>query len=210
MSRATRHVLLFLGCALALAAFQAGFEKEPRVWRLSMGSAYASLVLIALSLAIGPWNVLNGRRNPVSGYFRRDVGIWAGILGIVHVVAGLQVHFSGRMWLYFVPGPEASYRFPLRLDPFGLANHAGLVATLLLALLLALSNNASLKSLGPARWKSLQRWNYAIALLVLAHGAVYMVLEKRSLAFVAMAAAIVIAVAAMQGAGWRATRSAGR
>lgn len=210
MSRTTRHVLLFLGCALALAAFQFAYDKEPRVWRLSMGSAYASLVLLAFSLAIGPWNRLNGRPNPVSGYLRRDVGIWAGILGLVHVVAGLQVHFTGRMWLYFVPGPEASYRFPLRLDPFGIANHAGLVATLLLVLLLALSNNASLRALGPARWKSLQRWNYAIALLVVAHGAVYMFIEKRSLALVAIAAAIAIAAAAMQGAGWRTTRSADR
>lgn len=207
MTRPVRHAVLFLASALAMAAFYAGLAPERAVWRLSMGSAYASLVLLALSLAIGPWNKLRGLPNPVSGYLRRDVGIWAGILGIVHVVFGLQAHFTGKMWLYFVPGPEASYRFPLRLDAFGLANHTGLIATLGLVLLLALSNNASLRSLGPGRWKSLQRWNYAIALLVVAHGAIYMVLESRRLPFVAASLAIVAAVAAFQAAGFRATRA---
>ncbi len=207
MSRTARHLALFAASLATLAAFHQGLAPQPALWRLSMGSAYASLALLAASLAIGPWNVLRARPNPVSGYLRRDIGIWAGILGLVHVVAGLQVHMGGRMWLYFFPGPEATYRFPLRIDPFGLANHAGLVATVLLVMLLALSNNASLKKLGVARWKSLQRWNYAIALLVVAHGAVYMVLEGRRLRWVALALAIVLAAALLQATGFRATRA---
>ena len=206
MNRAARHLALFAASLATLAAFHQLLAPEPAIWRLSMGSAYASLVLLAVSLAIGPWNKLRARPNPVSGYLRRDIGIWAGILGLVHVVAGLQVHMKGKMLQYFVPGPEASYRFPLRLDPFGLANHAGLVATVLLVMLLVLSNNASLKALGAARWKSLQRWNYAIALLVVVHGAIYMVLEGRRLHWVAVALAIVLAASAMQAAGFRATR----
>ena len=58
----------------------------------SMASAYVGFALLCASLVLGPWNVLHGRPNPVSIDVRRDVGIWAGIVGLVHVVAGLQVH----------------------------------------------------------------------------------------------------------------------
>ena len=90
----------------------------------------------------------------------------------------------------------------MRIDPFGLTNYAGLGATLILLLLLSLSNNASLRSLGAKRWKSLQRWNYAGALLVVAHGAVYQIIEKRTSGFVVAFAAIALLALAMQFAGF--------
>jgi methionine sulfoxide reductase heme-binding subunit len=208
MGRVTRHIILFLLSAATCAVFYLAFDSQGPLWRLSMASAYGSLALLALSLMIGPWNRLRRRPNPVSGYLRRDIGIWAGVLGIVHVVFGLQVHFVGRMWLYFVP--ETWRSFPLRLDLFGFTNYAGLAATLILVLLLALSNDASLRALGPARWKSLQRWNYAGAALVVAHGIVYMVLEKRTPAFIAAFAVLVLLAAGLQLAGYRAVSQGGR
>lgn len=203
MSRTARHFLLFAASALVCLAFWFGHPSPDRLWRLSMGTAYASLALMAASLAIGPWNVLNRLPNPVSGYLRRDVGIWAGITGVLHVVFGLQVHFPGRMWLYFVPERG---RFPLRIDPFGIANWTGVAATVILVLLLALSNDASLKKLGRDRWKGLQRWNYAGAALVVLHGALYQVIEKRGLGFVAGCLVVIGVTAALQWRGWRETR----
>ena len=122
MRRITHHIILFLASSVTVtgAAFYFSLApKSPLFW-LSMATAYASLVLLALSLMIGPRNKLRGRPNPVSGYVRRDIGIWAGVLGIAHVVAGLQVHFRGKMWLYFLPPADATYAFPLRIDAFGL------------------------------------------------------------------------------------------
>jgi sulfoxide reductase heme-binding subunit YedZ len=204
MSRLARHLLLFAASALVGLAFYAGHPSPDVLWRLSMGSAYASLALLALSLAIGPWNRLRRLPNPVSSYLRRDVGIWAGILGVFHVVVGLQVHMSGKMLLYFLPPPDARYAFPVRIDLFGIASWVGLFATLVLAMLLVLSNDASLKKLGRDRWKALQRWNYAGAVLVLLHGALYMALEKRTWPFVGAAIVVVLVAAAMQLAGYRA------
>ena len=66
-----------------------------------MGTAYAALGLLVWSLALGPWNVLRRRGNPVSFDLRRDVSIWAGVLAIVHTAVGLTVHLRGRMWMYF-------------------------------------------------------------------------------------------------------------
>lgn len=174
-----------------------------------MASAYASLFLLATTLMIGPWNKLRGRANPVSSYLRRDVGIWAGMLGIVHVIVGLQVHMDGKLWLYFLPPPDAAYRFPLRIDPFGLTNYAGLAAGLILIMLLALSSNASLRALGAVRWKRLQRWNYAAAALVVAHGVVYQLLEKRALGFVLLFGVAVALALAFQIAGAAAARKHG-
>jgi sulfoxide reductase heme-binding subunit YedZ len=200
MQRIARHIiLLFASIATGAAFFVALGSKHPLFW-LSMATAYGSLALLALSLMIGPWNRLRGRPNPVSGYLRRDIGIWAGVLGIVHVIAGLQVHYYGKFWLYFVP-LEASRIGQWAV--FGLANYVGLGATLVLLLLLSLSNDASLRSLGAGRWKSLQRWNYAGALLVVAHGVVYQIMEKRTVGFVVVFAVIVLLALAMQFAGFR-------
>lgn len=201
MKRITHHLFLFLASCVIGAAFYWGLGSASPIARLSMASAYASLLLLATTLMIGPWNKLRGRANPVSSYLRRDVGIWAGMLGIVHVIVGLQVHMDGKLWLYFLPPPDAAYRFPLRIDPFGLTNYAGLAAGLILLMLLALSSNASLRALGAVRWKRLQCWNYAVAALVVTHGAVYQFIEKRTVGFVAALVVVVLFTVALQVSG---------
>lgn len=82
------------------------------------------------------------------------------------------------MWLYFV-----DERHHLRRDVFGFGNYTGAVAALVLVLLLALSNDVSLRKLGPERWKSLQRWAYAGIVLTAAHAIAYQQIEKRTLIF---------------------------
>jgi len=78
------------------------------------------------------------------------------------------------MWLYFV-----DTRHHLRQDAFGFGNYTGVVAALVFALLLALSNDVSLRKLGVERWKSLQRWAYAGVVLTALHAIAYQQIEKR-------------------------------
>lgn len=179
---------------------------------LSMASGYVGLLILSIVLVLGPWNVLRGRVNPVSTDLRRDLGIWAGILGLMHVVTGFQVHFPGRFWFYFLDPSGRPRPIPLRHDLFGFANFAGLGATLILLVLLALSNDVSLRALGARRWKSLQRWNYAYVVLVVAHTVAYQVVTERARLFVGLSAALASAVAVGQLAGIRMTvlRSRGR
>ena len=155
---------------------------------------------------LGVLKVLRGETSPVSTDWRRDVGIWAALFGLAHVVIGLQVHMRGRMRTYFVYPAEQTRLFPLRLDSFGWANHLGLLAGLLLVLLLVLSNDWSLTRLGARRWKTLQRWNYAVFGLVLAHGVLYQVLEKRIAGWVIVFAVLSVLVIALQVAGFRRRR----
>jgi sulfoxide reductase heme-binding subunit YedZ len=109
--RSTRHVALAAGAiAITSLAYVATPPPDFR-HRLSMATAYAALVFLAASLWLGPWNVLRRRPNPVSFDLRRDIGIWTGILAIVHTAIGLTVHLRGRMWMYFFKGLH-----PLRLQ----------------------------------------------------------------------------------------------
>jgi sulfoxide reductase heme-binding subunit YedZ len=175
-----------------------------------MGTAYAALLLLAASLAIGPVRVLRDQPNPVSTDLTRDVGIWAGVTSLLHVLFGIQVHMRGKFWLYFVYPPEQAHRLPLRHDSFGAANWTGLGATLVLVILLAISNDVSLRRLGARRWKALQRWSYAAALLTLAHGALFQVIEKRRLPWVLAFAAAAAVALLLQAAGFLTVRRGAR
>jgi sulfoxide reductase heme-binding subunit YedZ len=167
------------------------------VYRLSMATGYVSVVLIAWAMLIGPWRVRRGRPAPASTDLRRDVGIWGGVFGLAHVVTGLQVHFAGKFWKYFVY-PDGEHLIPLRHDLFGFANWTGLAAGLVLVLLLAISNDVSLRALGTRRWKSWQRWTYGAAALTVAHALAYQVPTKHHGRWIAAFVAITLVVLTMQ------------
>ncbi len=153
------------------------------IFRLSLGSGYAALLLLLFTLLISVLNLLKTKKLlPIQYDLRRDVGIWAGILGILHSIVGLFVHFRDKpnsFLYYFIFPPETKAAFPLRFDLFGLANYTGLFGVLLVALLLAISNDFALKKLGAKRWKNLQRLNYVLFAFVLAHSVIYAMIEKR-------------------------------
>ena len=193
--RSKRHVTLAAG-AIAITCLAYAATPPPDVrHRMSMATAYAGLIFLAASLWLGPWNVLRRRPNPVSFDLRRDIGIWTGIFAIVHTAIGLTVHLRGRMWMYFFKGLH-----PLKLQntQFGFANFTGLGAVLLFLMLLAISNDLSLRTLKARRWKSMQRWTYVAFLLTGAHGIAYQLIEKRQVLWVLIFAAVLTAVAVAQ------------
>src|SRR6267143_2946609 len=163
------------GVSLGLTfIFMHFFPKRDFVSQVSIGTAYPALFLTAAALLLGPVNVLWRKPNPASFDLRRDLGIWAGISALVHTAFGLNVHLRGKMWLYFL-----DTHHHLRRDAFGFGNYTGVVAALVFALLLALSNDVSFRRLGADRWKSLQRLAYAPAALTAAHAIAYQQIEKR-------------------------------
>jgi sulfoxide reductase heme-binding subunit YedZ len=161
--------------ALGTAGVSLLAKASPLSHRLSLGTAYVALVLLAISLAIGPFNLMLRGSSPVSTYLRRDVGIFASLFALLHVIFGLQVHLAGDIVRYFYDSGASR----LRYDLFGIANHAGLLCTLVLLMLLSLSNNLSIRYLTARRWKTIQRSNYLVALLVILHGTLYMLIEHR-------------------------------
>lgn len=193
--RLKRHgALLVIAAATIYLAYLATPPPDVR-HRFSMATAYAGLAFLATSLALGPWNVLTRRANPVSFDLRRDVGIWTGVLAILHTAIGLTVHLRGRMWMYFLKQLDPP---KLQTSRFGFANFVGLGAALLFLMLLAISNDVSVRSMGTRRWKSLQRWSYIVVVLTVAHGIAYQLIEKRHLAWVLVFAILTIAIVTIQ------------
>ena len=164
-----------------------------------MATAYAGLIFLAVSLWLGPWKVLRRLPSPISFDLRRDVGIWTGILAILHTGIGLTVHLRGRMWMYFFRRLQ-----PLRVQDtmFGFANYAGLAAALVFLMLLAISNDWSLRNLKASRWKNFQRWTYGAFVLTGAHGVAYQLIEKRHTAWVLVFSGVMIAVVVGQTLGF--------
>lgn len=205
--RLQRHALLALSSTTAtLLLIPIANDKASPSFRISMATGYVSLTLLTLTLAVGPRLVLIGRRAPTSSDLRRDLGIWGAILAFAHVISGLEVHMQSAVWKYFLDPRRGPHTILPRLDGFGLANLAGLAATVVLALLLALSNDMALRRLGASRWKALQRFSYVAMALTALHGAAYQYIDQRSAPFVGVLLVMLGGVLAIQIAGaleWR-------
>jgi methionine sulfoxide reductase heme-binding subunit len=91
----------------------------------------------------------------------------------------------------------------MRFDIFGVANHLGLIAALVIFALLCISNNLSIRRLGPTTWKRIQSWNYTGAILVVIHGLLYQLIERRMFAFVAYVLGMSAIAAIVQFLGFR-------
>ncbi len=190
----------------ALTAFLYGVlsliygSSQSRFFRLSLATGYVGAALLTITLSFGAWKILRGRSNPVSTDLRRDIGIWCGILSIAHVALGLNVHM--KSWtLYFVTDAGG-----LRTDFFGLANYSGLMATLVVVVLLATSNDFSLSVLKNKRWKAIQRWNYVFAGLVALHAFLYIAVENRIVPFIFIFGAFSIWTLVIQAVGFQKRR----
>ena len=86
----------------------------------------------------------------------------------------------------------------IQISWFGLANYLGGIATLIFVLLLAISNDLSLRELGTKRWKSVQRCSYVAAMLTVVHGLTYQFVEKRRIDWVIVFAVLVCLTLGLQ------------
>jgi sulfoxide reductase heme-binding subunit YedZ len=170
-------------------------EDRSFVRRLTTATGYLAFALLALTLLIGPANLVFRRRNPVSSYLRRDVGAWTAVFSAAHVVISLEVHGSGQIrdFLdFFVPNGG-----PLT-NSFGWGNWTGLAALVVVEGLLALSSDAALRKLKAKNWKRLQRLNYVLFALVIVHAFFYGALLRETSPYTILLGLVVIAVVAGQ------------
>jgi sulfoxide reductase heme-binding subunit YedZ len=152
--------------------------------QFTVATGYVGLGLLAVTLLLGPTNLLLRRRNPVSSYLRRDVGAWTAVFSVVHVICAVVIHVSHGS------GPIASFvHFFVAEDgsaltnSFGLGNWTGLGAVVIVLGLLATSSDSALRKLKARPWKWLQRLNYALFALVILHAFFYGVLLQMTSPF---------------------------
>jgi sulfoxide reductase heme-binding subunit YedZ len=198
--RVATHIGLALVTALGCWWAVAAQPELDLVHSLTIGTAYVSLAQLAATLLIGPWQLLRRQqRNPANINLRRDIGIWAGLVGVAHVVFGFQVHMGGNILHYFFR-PDS---WLPQINVFGAANYLGLAATLVLLALLLLSNDLSLRTLKGRRWKAIQRFNYVLFAAVLLHTWGYQFEVQRVWIMPAVSIALTAAVLAAQAIGYR-------
>ncbi|MDX2138618.1 MAG: hypothetical protein SF123_11030 [Chloroflexota bacterium] len=164
------QIVLSVGSIASIMLVSYVKPQLPLANQITVALGYTSLIYLGITLLIGPWQLLRNkrRRNPVNINLRRDVGIWVGITGIAHVVFGFQIHLGGDIIRYFFEKDQQG-NWQLALNLFGVSNIVGLWATVVLVLLLVLSNDVSLRVMKGKIWKNLQRLNYVLAVLVIAH-----------------------------------------
>ena len=84
MTRTRRHLALAAGSAAISAAAMASAPAGQALDRLSFVSAWLCLLFFAGALLVGPLHVRRTGRLPDDHLFRRDLGIWCVITGMVH------------------------------------------------------------------------------------------------------------------------------
>jgi sulfoxide reductase heme-binding subunit YedZ len=185
---------------------QEGRQGRFFIARGTTATGYLATGLVGLTLLIGPANLLLRRRNPISSYLARDVGTWAALFSIIHVIFGLTLHsgpqISGMVRYFVIDGR------PL-LNSFGLGNWTGLAALVIVVGLLAISSDAALRELKARRWKDLQRLNYTLFALVIVHAFFYGALLRLASPFTLVGLFTVAAVVVGQAMGvwlWRRRR----
>lgn len=166
--RLTRHYFPVITLvAFVILIFYLKRGNRDAITYITDATGYTSIVILSISLIIGTLNLLLRHKNPLTTYFRRDIGIIGGILAVIHSATGLFVHMRGNCWQYFLNKTDHGYS--VRLDHFGLANYTGLLAALIILILLITSSDYFFRTLQPGRWKNVQRSSYIMIILIFIH-----------------------------------------
>ncbi len=187
-----------------------GRKADGELWRYNVATGTVALILVVITLSIGPVRVLLGReRRPVHLPWRRATGVWAAVFSVLHLPGGLTVHSRG--WAFWGPFERIIPEAGNLIDSFGVAYWAGLGALVLLAILALTSRDQSLRRMGAAQWKRLHRLAYPALALVIVHAFAMQYSERRNIRHAAVTAAILGVAVALQLAGFlRVRRRAAR
>lgn len=176
MGRSTlvRHglvAILATGLVLGFAAVHAQFSPMHR-WNRAFGDA--SLVLIALSMGLGPLTRFLRAAVPLLP-FRREMGIHGCLLVTVHAAIILVgwVQWDLMRLFGFEWHPEL-LTYVMFQNGFGLANAIGIAALVLAVLLAATSSDFAMRRLGLSGWKFLQMGVLPMWWLTVAHVAYFL------------------------------------
>lgn len=173
----TRHLVVLLIAGLGTFAFLESRAQWSEMHRWNRAVGDMSLVLIALSLALGPLARLWKAFQTMIPW-RRELGIYGVLLAVAHTVvilAGWVEWDLIRLFGYQIHPQTGDY--VMTLHGFGLANVIGIVA-LVYGIILALSsNNWSQQLLSGSTWKFLQQAAYVLWMLIIIHTGYFLYLH---------------------------------
>lgn len=166
---AFRQLLVFTLGLVLLAAFAAVHAQWSPMHRWNRAFGDVSLMLVVLSVGIGPLSRLL-RVFASLLPFRRALGIHACLYALVHAVIILVgwVNFDLMRLFGFEWHPQLETYVMLQ-QGFALANAIGLAALALVMLLAATSSDIAMRRLGASGWKFLQMGVLPLWWLTVAH-----------------------------------------
>ncbi len=173
----TRHLLVLILASLGTYGFLESrlHWSEMHRWNRAIGDM--SIILIAISIAIGPLSRL-WKHFRTTLAWRREMGIYGVLLAIIHTLIILTGWLQWDLVRLF--GYElhpATGLYVMVKHGFGLANIIGVVA-LLYGIVLALSSNDwSQRVLSGSVWKFLQQGAYILWILIVIHTAYFLYLH---------------------------------
>ncbi|WP_409177381.1 ferric reductase-like transmembrane domain-containing protein [Brevibacillus fortis] len=188
--RLVAHVSILSLILLGTSWMWTDFSSFPAFETWSMILGYLSFILIGCTLLIGPlqsW--LPASWMAVSLSIRRDIGIWAGLTGLLHVILVLVLFENeprlmiiddnrsekadGWLGLFFFCSSDPTMWPSPNWTLTGVANYLGLLAFFILLALWLTSSARAEKWLGGSSWKRLHLANPWLFVIVLFHGLIY-------------------------------------
>jgi sulfoxide reductase heme-binding subunit YedZ len=173
----TRHLVVLLVAGLGAYAFLESRAQWSEMHRWNRAIGDMSVILISLSMAIGPLARLWTPFRTVIPW-RRELGIYSVLLAFAHTViilAGWVEWDFARLFGYQLH-PQTGLYVMLQ-HGFGLANVIGIVALVYGLVLAFVSNDWSQRKLGGSAWKFLQQGAYVLWMLILIHTAYFLYLH---------------------------------
>jgi len=172
-----RHFLVLLLAGLGTYAFLESRAQWSEMHRWNRAIGDMSVILVALSMSIGPLARLWAPFR-VTVPWRRELGIYSVLLAVAHTViilAGWVEWDLVRLFGYqFNP---VSGNYVMVQHGFGLSNVIGIVALVYGIVLALASNDWSQRLLGGSVWKFLQQGAYVLWMLILIHTAYFLYLH---------------------------------
>lgn len=171
---ATRHILSVIVAGLLVYAFGAVHGHWIDMHRWNKATADASLVLLTLTMAVGPAaRLLPSLRRLLP--LRREFGVYAVLLALVHTVIILDgwVEWDLFRLAGLVVHPDLG-RYVMIEHGFGLANFIGIAALGYGFILMITSNDRTVRFLSGPVWKFVQSAAYVLWALVVVHTAYFL------------------------------------
>ena len=170
----TRHLIVLLIAGLGTYAFMESRAVWSEMHRWNRAFGDMSLVLVALSMAIGPLARLAAVFRPAIPW-RRELGVYGVLLAIIHTVIILAgwVRWDWMRLFGYEFNPQTGV-YVMFQHGFGLANVIGILALLYGVVLALASNNWSQRVLSGPVWKHLQQSAYVLWMLIVIHTAYFL------------------------------------
>ena len=198
--RIRNHVVLGIANISILGIASMAGSDGAALDRISIVSAYQCLFLMAIALLLGPLSVHEQGKFMLNSHSRRDIGIWAGLIALLHFWLGNRLSMNTEYLGIFVDGGAtagpSSVEFRNELYMWGTI--FGYLVAVFIVIMLSLSNDWSLRTIGAVWWKRLQRLAYLMFTLTILHALAFQWLEDRPVRWALLVGMIAAFVAAFQ------------